>query len=135
MDIESIIGSRGVRCTTVVGALLFATAVVFRVYAVAPWAEGTLFLVLSIVLGAITFIGLIHSFRALYSRWLAFAGFLQGIVVAVLFGGSYLLIVPWFALVAHLVNRRRSRGGLGPGSLWVPKSHTAYDESYFERMG
>jgi hypothetical protein len=135
LDIERIIGSREVHIATVVSALLVATAIVLRAYAIAPWTESTLFLILSVVVGVIAFIGLIHSFRALYYRWLAFAGFLQRVVVTLLFGGCYLLVVPWFALVLRVIDLRRSRGRLEPRSVWVPRPHTKYDERYFTRMG
>jgi hypothetical protein len=73
----------------------------------------------------------VHSFRGLYDRWLAFAEFLQSVMIVVLFGGCYLLIVPWFYLVTLL----RSRGYHQAKSFWIPRRRIECDESYFTRMG
>lgn len=129
MDIDRLIGSPGVRLTTIGAALLLTTAVVLRQFSVAPWRGSTSYLVLCIV-GVIAFIGLVHSFRRLYNWWLAFAEFLQSVMIVVLFGGCYLLIVPWFYLIMLL----RSRG-YRANSFWIPRRRIECDESYFTRMG
>jgi hypothetical protein len=135
VDIERIIGSRGIRGVTLVAAVILVTTMVLRAYGIAPWTGGRAFLVFSVGVGFIAFIALIHSFRTLYDRWLAVAAFLQRVVITLLFGGCYLLVVPWFALLARVIGVRGLRGRPGPRSFWVRRRHSPCDESYFTRMG
>ena len=133
MDIERIVGSSGARIVAAGLCALLAFAIALRRYSLYPWTEGTPFFVFLIVLGICAFIAVIPSFRTLYYRWLAFAEFLQGIVVTVLFGACYLLIVPLFAVIAHALDSSRVR--TKSKSFWRPRHPAAGDESYFSRMG
>jgi hypothetical protein len=99
-----------------------------------PWATGTPFLIVTVVVGFLTFVGVIHSFRRLYYRWLAVAESLQGVVITLLFGACYLLVVPWFALVARLIGAR-SRSRIDSTTYWRSRNASACDENYFARMG
>jgi hypothetical protein len=47
----------------------------------------------------------------------------------------YLAIVPWFYLLARLIDMLRSRGHHQAKSFWVPRREVELDESYFNRMG
>ena len=106
-----------------------------RLYGVDLATERRAFSLLALILGAITFIGLVHSFRALYHRWLAFAERLQRVAVTVLFGATYLLVVPWFSLLGRIIAWRRAGRQLGATGHWVARRRAEYDEKYFTRMG
>jgi hypothetical protein len=135
LDIESIIGSSGIRISTAAATLVLTTAVVVREYAVAPRMGSVPYSVFCFIVGAAALIGLVYSFRGLYTRWLAFAEFLQGVVVTVLFGTCYLVVVPWFYLLARVIDMLRSRGHHQTKSFWVLRRQIEFDENYFSRMG
>ena len=134
MDVDRIIGSTGIRVATLTISLLLVTAVVLREHMDPSGARHAVFL-LVIGAGVLAFVGLIHSFRALYSQWLRFAGFLNRLVVALIFGGCYLLIVPWFFLMARAISLLRSRSRFEPESFWIPRRRVDCDARSLARMG
>lgn len=73
-----------------------------------------------------------RTLSALYDKWMAFSLVIQKIVVTTLFALIYLLIVPWFALVAGVLFlvRPRSRN-----TRWTVRRQVVLDESFFQRLG
>ncbi len=134
MDVDRLIGSTGIHVATLAVSLLSMTVVVFREQTVLSGARDALFF-LPIAGGVLAFIGLIHSFRSLYSWWLRFAAHLQRLVVTLLFGSCYVVIVPWFFLMAHSIGLLRLRNRSEPKSFWIPRRHVDCDARSLARMG
>jgi hypothetical protein len=133
MDVERLIGSASVRVATLAALLISVMGLMFRDYVSIPGGKSALFY-LAVGSGVLAFIGLIHSFRALYSWWLRGAELLQKLVVTSLFGACYLLIVPWFFLIVRAVDllRWRSRPET---TFWIPRRRVKTDETSLARMG
>ena len=81
----------------------------------------------------LTFIGAVHSSRALFERWMIVAETLQTIVVTTIFTLTYLLVVPLFAVVIWFIDplflSRRARK-----TTWIQRK-TGIDAESLERMG
>jgi hypothetical protein len=134
MHVDRIIGSTGIRVATLAVSLLLVTVVVLREHPIASGARDALFFL--VVGGSVlAFIGLIHCFRVLYSRWLTFAGFLQQLVVALLFGSCYIFIVPCFYLIMRVIDLRRARSRSALKSFWILRRRVECDAKYLTRMG
>lgn len=134
MNIDRLIGSTGIRVATLTILLLSVAVILFRGQTVLSGARDALFF-LAIAGGVLAFIGLIHSFRSLYSWWLKFAALLQRLVVTLLFGSCYLVIVPWFFLMAHAIGVLRLRNRSEPKSFWIPRRRVDCDARSLARMG
>jgi hypothetical protein len=83
--------------------------------------------------GVLTFVGLIHSFDALFRHWIRFAEVLQAVAVTTIFGVCYMLVVPLFGAIIWFrdplrLRRRRQ------GSSWVTR-RAEIDPLSLERMG
>ena len=133
MDSARIVGSSGVRLTTAVLMLACAGGGWLLRAASFPNARRVL-LFLTVALGFAAFIGLIHSFRAIYSGWLAFAGVLHVIAVNAIFGACYLLVVPLFRLIVLPFDPLRLRKRADATSFWVEREEDPGPDSY-QRMG
>ena len=60
---------------------------------------------------------------------------INGVAVVLLFGVTYLIIVPFFKLVdivQGLSNARKTKSQLAP---WYKKDTKAYDRDFFDSMG
>ena len=134
MDVDQLIGSTGIRAATLAVLLLAVTVVVFREQTTLSGTRDVLFF-LAIGGGVLTFIGLIHSFRSLYSRWLILAEHVQKLVVTLLFGSCYLLIVPWFFLIGRVISLLRLRSRSEPESFWISRRRADCDARSLARMG
>ena len=73
--------------------------------------------------------------RRLLAGWTRTALVMQRVVTTVLFSAIYLVIVPWFALVAYLRDTMGLRHGRRQKTFWRPRRQSANDESEFERLG
>jgi len=62
--------------------------------------------------------------------WKQFSHFLGRIVTTLWFGIFYLLLVPWFLVIARLLRKTRSTK-----TYWIERPATTYDETFFDRMG
>ena len=134
MDLNRLIGSAGVRGATLIAFLLSLSAVVARDRIASSGAEGALFL-LAVVAGVIAFLGVIHSFRSLYAGWMRFAEALQKLVVTILFAACYFLVVPWFHVIARILDPLRLRLRSEPESFWIPRRREDIDGRSLSRMG
>ena len=134
MDVDRLIGSTGIRTATLAVLLLSVTALVFREQTALSGAREALFFV-AIGGGVLAFIGLIHSFRSLYSWWMSLTGLLQNLVVILLFGGCYVLIVPWFFLMTRANTLLRWPSRSEPKSFWIPRRRADCDARSLARMG
>lgn len=85
--------------------------------------------------GLLAWLGLLHSSRALYARWLRVAEGIQTLVVTALFGAVYLFVVPLFTALRlpfdPLRLRRRSR----EESFWIRRARRPVDLESLQRMG
>ena len=134
MDPSRIVGSAGIRVATLAVLLLSATGVLLRDHIVVAGAGDALFF--SVIGGGfLALIGLIHSFRAVYSRWLRLAKLLQTLVITILFGACYLLIVPLFFVILRASDPLRLRTRSEPESFWLPRRGARTDEKSLARMG
>jgi hypothetical protein len=121
------VGSTSVRLATL-GVAFITISLVALVDSVAPYRSYV------VIAGSVlTFIGLVHSSRALFERWMIVAETLQTIVVTTIFTLSYLLVVPLFAVVMWFLDplylSRRSRK-----TTWIRRK-SGIDAESLERMG
>ena len=133
MDLERFIGSIGVRVATLVFLSLVVMTVVLHDNAVSC-GQDALFAFI-IIAGIIVFVFLFHCSRALYTWWVRFAELFRKLVVMALFGGCYLLIVPWFFLAARAMDARRWLGRSEPASFWIRRRREEIDGRSLTRMG
>ena len=60
---------------------------------------------------------------------------INGIVVVLFFGVTYLIIVPFFKLVDVVRERSDAPKGKPQQSAWYKKDTKAYDRDFFDSMG
>lgn len=97
MNPNRLVGSVGVRLTTLVFSLLCVTLAMLHGGDCLPALSKGL-MVASIGSGVLAFIGLIHSFKVIYALWMRFAVILHAGIVTLLFAICYLVVVPVFSL-------------------------------------
>ena len=73
--------------------------------------------------------------KHLLAGWTRMALVIQKTVTIVLFAAIYLLIVPWFALVAIPLDTMRLRSRPGQRTFWRTRRVVTHDESHFQRLG
>lgn len=128
-----LVASLWIRVTTV-GLFLGAGVSAFAAYQRTGGAGSRPLVWLTVVLGLLAFVGLVHSARSVFTKWMAFARFLHSITVPALFGACYLLVVPIFVLL----NWRRDPLGLRPRSqstFWTDRHRGTLDKNSLSRMG
>jgi hypothetical protein len=121
------VGSTSVRLATL-GVVFITMSLAALVDSIAPYRSYV------VIAGSVlTFIGVVHSSRALFERWMIVAETLQTIVVTTIFTVTYLLVVPVFAVVMWFVDplslSRRSRR-----TTWIQRK-AGIDAESLERMG
>jgi hypothetical protein len=87
----------------------------------------------SIGSGLLTFMALVHSFAALFRRWMRFADVLHKVAVTTMFAICYLVVVPLFGVVVWLRDPLRLRGRARE-TAWVART-AKVDALSLERMG
>ena len=130
MDSARFVGSVSTRLATIALVLVCLGSVVQYGRAPSP-----IILTLTIGAGFLAFLGMIHCFGALYSRWMRFAGLLHTVAVTVLFGACYLFVVPLFYLFVRVSDPLRLRSRAQPGSFWIRRRNPGLDPSTLQRMG
>jgi hypothetical protein len=134
MTVENLVGSDTVRRATAALLALWLLTVLVYVRDVLP-GRSTLVLWFVAAIGILTLMAFVHTTRGIYARWLVFAEKLHGVVLAALFGGIYLFIVPLFALMIWpfdvLKIRRRNRSA----TFWIAKPSISADLAFFRRLG
>jgi hypothetical protein len=134
MTTENLVGSDAVRRAT--GTLLVLFLVIGFVYIRNVFPERSqLMFWLFTAIGIMVFVGLVHTTRGIYLRWLAFGKAVHGVVVTVLFGAIYLFIVSLFALVIWPFDVLRVRKHAGRETYWIQKKTVSNDIAFFQRLG
>ena len=134
MTTENLVGSDAVRRTT--GALLTLSMVLAFLYLrdIVPDRSGLMFWLLAVTC-ILTFMGFVHTTRAIYARWLALAKIIHTGVITALFGAIYLLIVPLFALLVWPFDLLKVRTQRGSRTSWIPKPVVNPGITFFQRLG
>ena len=130
MDSARFVGSVSTRLATIAFALVCLGGVVQ--YGRAP---SSIILTVTVGSGFLAFIGLIHCFRTLYSRWMRFAGLLHTVALTVLFGACYLFVVPLFYLFVRVLDPLKLRSRGQSGTFWIRRRNPGVDPSTLQRMG
>ncbi len=130
MDSARFVGSVGTRLATIAFVLVCVGGVVQYGRAPSP-----LILTLTIGAGFPAFLGMIHCFDALYSRWMRFAELLHKVALTVLFGACYLFVVPFFYLFVRVLDPLKLRSRGQPGTFWIRRRNPGVDPSTLQRMG
>jgi len=134
MNPEKFVGTVATRVVTFV-FLLLSLALVFA-YQRDQFAEHrSLVFVLAVVACLVTLLGAIHCFHTWYSLWMRFSKVLQTLVISVIFGTCYLLIVPFFSLIAWVLRVKSSRRRAEGGTYWIPRRTAKPDLDWFQRLG
>jgi hypothetical protein len=85
------------------------------------------------ITGALTWLGLVHSFKTLFALWMRCAGALQTVVITTIFSVCYLVIVPLFRMVVWFRDPLHLRRTPQETS-WVERTDKV-DALSLERMG
>jgi hypothetical protein len=132
MDPLRLVGSPGVRVAAVILALTSGAIVVLAWRGVLPHSPSW---IAAIACGILTLLGVIGSFRALYSRWMRFSHLLHVAVVHFVFGVVYLLVVPLFVPVVWVLDPLRLRQDSKETTSWIPRRNSRFDPNSLERLG
>lgn len=134
MTTDSLVGSNAVRWATGTLLTLWLLSVLAYTRDVFPDRSDVTFGLL-IGSGILTFMGFVHTTRAIYSQWLRFAAALHSVVITVLFGSIYLFIVPLFALAIWPFDVLRLRKHGRTDTFWIRKRSIGGDIAFFQRTG
>jgi hypothetical protein len=92
-----------------------------------------LLLVLTVLMGGLTWLALVHSSRTLFALWMRFARALQTVAITTIFSVCYLVIVPVFRVVLWFRDPLHLRRPPDE-TAWVARTATV-DATSMERMG
>lgn len=134
MNPDRLVASPGVRFATVVSIGLCVTGAVLYAFDLTSTASGML-LVLAVGSGILALVGMIHSFRVVYTRWMRFAQVLHTAVVTLLFGACYLFVVPVFFLMVWPFDLLRLRKRSSQHTFWHRRRSVKVDADSLTRMG
>lgn len=130
---DRMVGSRSVRLSATVLICAAAICASLAYQRSGESGQGAVIAV-TVVLSALAFFGLIYSSTRIFSIWMTFAHALQATVITVLFGACYLLIVPFFAPIARLLDPLRMRKRRYK-TFWVERRRVSTDAENLSRMG
>jgi hypothetical protein len=130
MNPDRLIGSAGIRFATLILALLCLAAMALDFLSQA----GVVLRTLTFGCAILTFMGIVYSFRAVYSLWMRVAKALHAVGVTLLFGACYLFIIPLFFLISWAFDPLRLRNRSEPQTFWIPRRRTPCDLTFLQRM-
>ncbi len=134
MNFDHLVASRGARAFAATFAVLAIASFALGRSDVVPDLGRFIFLPV-LIFSVLTFMGIIFSFRPLYTRWMKFADALQVVVMTILFGGCYLIVVPFFVLIVKASDPLGLRGRPEDGdSYWVDRHKDESDIESYRRM-
>ncbi len=134
MNPEKIIASVGVRRATLALALLCVVVITSQQSDFFSGARGGL-QILAISSGVLALIGAIYSFRVTYDAWMRSAKILNTVVITLLFGMTYIVVVPLFAAVLLVMDPLRLRRRSKDETFWVPRRSGELDLTSLQRLG
>lgn len=133
MDQEKLVEATSTRVVATVSA---AVCIAF-VIASQQLGASTWLIAAAILSGLVAALGLIFSFKSIYTAWMRFAAVLQSLITTILFGACYLLIVPIFTIFTRITDPL----GLRPtkpddNTYWIKRHNVdANNPSSYQRMG
>ena len=134
MNPEKFIASIGVRRATLALALLCVVVITSQQSDFfSETREGLQ--ILAISSGVLALIGAIYSFRVTYDVWMRSAKILNTVVITLLFGMTYIAVVPLFAAVLLVMDPLRLRRRSKNETFWVPRLSGELDLTSLQRLG